>query len=298
MNIRPLLFLGVAGLAFSCSGNDDKADAYGNFEAVEVIISSEATGKILSLKLEEGDKLVSDTQVGLIDTMQLFLSKKQLLASIAALRSKTQNVKVQLDVLENQKENLQREVKRAEKLLAENATTQKQYDDLSGQLSVVESQIIATKSQLNTANTGLLSEISPLQVRIEQIDDQIKKSVIVNPAPGTVLSKFAYENEVTAFGKPLYKVADLENITLKAYVGGNQLADLKIGNEVKVIIDQDNAEKTMTGTVSWISSTAEFTPKVIQTKEERVSLVYAFKVLVKNDGTLKIGMPGEVYFNQ
>ncbi len=298
MNIRPLLFLAVAGLACSCSGNDDKADAYGNFEAVEIIISSEATGKILSLKLEEGDKLTPATQVGLIDTMQLFLSKKQLLASIAALRSKTQNVKVQLDVLENQKENLLREVNRVEKLLTENAATQKQYDDLSGQLSVVESQIIATKSQLNTVNTGLLSEISPLQARIEQIDDQIKKSVIVNPAPGTVLSKLAYENEVTAFGKPLYKVADLENITLKAYVSGNQLADLKIGNEVKVIIDQDNAEKPMTGTVSWISSTAEFTPKVIQTKEERVSLVYAFKVLVKNDGTLKIGMPGEVYFNQ
>ena len=205
---------------------------------------------------------------------------------------------MQLDVLENQKENLLREVKRAEKLLAENAATQKQFDDLSGQLSVVESQIIATKSQLNTANSGLLSEISPLQARIEQIDDQIKKSVIVNPAPGTVLSKFAYENEVTTFGKPLYKVADLENITLKAYVSGNQLADLKIGNEVKVIIDQDNGEKTMSGTVSWISGAAEFTPKVIQTKEERVSLVYAFKVLVKNDGTLKIGMPGEVYFNQ
>jgi HlyD family secretion protein len=298
MNIRPLLFIAVAVLALSCSGNDDKADAYGNFEAVEVIISSEATGKILSLKLEEGDKLTSAAQVGLIDTMQLFLNKKQLLASIEALRSKTQNVKVQLDVLENQKENLLREVKRAEKLLAENAATQKQYDDLSGQLAVVESQSIATKSQLNTGNTGLLAEINPLMAKIDQIDDQIKKSVIVNPAPGTVLSKFAYENEVTTFGKPLYKVADLENITLKAYVSGSQLADLKIGNEVKVIIDQDNAEKTLSGTVSWISSNAEFTPKVIQTKEERVSLVYAFKVLVKNDGTLKIGMPGEVYFNQ
>ncbi len=298
MNIRPILFIAIAGLVLSCTGKDDKADAYGNFEAIEVIISSEATGKILSLQLEEGDKLAAGTQVGLVDTMQLFLTKKQLEASIDALRSKTQNVKVQLDVLESQKDNLLREVKRVEKLLAENAATQKQYDDLSGQLNVVESQIIATKSQLNTGNSGLLSEINPLLARIDQINDQIKKSVIVNPAPGTVLSKFAYENEVTTFGKPLYKVADLENITLKAYVSGNQLADLKIGNEVKVIIDQDAAEKTMSGTVSWISSNAEFTPKVIQTKEERVSLVYAFKVLVKNDGTLKIGMPGEVYFNQ
>ena len=298
MNIRPLLFVAITGLVFSCSGKNEKADAYGNFEAIEVIISSEATGKILSLKLEEGDKLAAETQVGLIDTIQLFLTKKQLEASINALRTKTQNVKVQLDVLEKQKENLLREVKRVEKLLAENAATQKQFDDLSGQLTVVESQITATKSQLNTANAGLLSEIDPLLARIEQINDQIKKSVIVNPASGTVLSKFAYENEVTTFGKPLYKIADLENITLKAYVSGNQLADLKIGHEVKVIIDQNDAEKAMSGTVSWISSTAEFTPKVIQTKEERVSLVYAFKVLVKNDGTLKIGMPGEVYFNQ
>ena len=298
MNIRPLLFVAITGLVFSCSGKNEKADAYGNFEAIEVIISSEATGKILSLKLEEGDKLAAETQVGLIDTIQLFLTKKQLEASINALRTKTQNVKVQLDVLEKQKENLLREVKRVEKLLAENAATQKQFDDLSGQLTVVESQITATKSQLNTANAGLLSEINPLLARIEQINDQIKKSVIVNPTPGTVLSKFAYENEVTTFGKPLYKIADLENITLKAYVSGNQLADLKIGHEVKVIIDQNDAEKAMSGTVSWISSTAEFTPKVIQTKEERVSLVYAFKVLVKNDGTLKIGMPGEVYFNQ
>jgi len=298
MNIRPILFIAIAGLVLSCTGKDDKADAYGNFEAIEVIISSEATGKILSLQLEEGDKLAAGTQVGLVDTMQLFLTKKQLEASIDALRSKTQNVKVQLDVLENQKDNLLREVKRVEKLLAENAATQKQYDDLSGQLNVVESQIIATKSQLNTANSGLLSEINPLLARIDQINDQIKKSLIVNPAPGTVLSKFAYENEVTTFGKPLYKIADLENITLKAYISGNQLADLKIGNEVKVIIDQDDAEKPLNGTVSWVSSTAEFTPKVIQTKEERVSLVYAFKVLVKNDGTLKIGMPGEVYFNQ
>jgi HlyD family secretion protein len=292
-----LLLIALPVALFSCTGRADKADAYGNFEAVEIIISAEGTGKILLLDVEEGDKLAHDTVVGLIDTMQLYLTKQQLVASIVALRSKMQNVKVQIDVLEKQRENLLREVTRVKKLIEENAATQKQYDDLSGQLAVVELQIAATKSQLNTANGGLLSEITPLEAKIAQIDDQIMKSVIRNTEAGTVLSKYAYRGEMTAYGKPLYKIADLENITLKAYVSGEQLANLTLGKEVKVVIDQGDSEKNMTGTVSWISSNAEFTPKVIQTKEERVSLVYAFKVLVKNDGALKIGMPGEVYFN-
>ena len=160
----------------------------------------------------------------------------------------------------------------------------------------VEQQIAATRSQLNTANRGILSEVAPLEIKIEQIEDQISKSVIRNPNSGTVLTKFAYENEITAFGKPLYKIADLDNITIRAYVAGNQLSELKIGQEVKIKIDQQDGLRELPGQVTWISSTAEFTPKVIQTKEERVNLVYAFKVLVKNDGSLKIGMPGEVYF--
>ncbi|MCK5277871.1 MAG: HlyD family efflux transporter periplasmic adaptor subunit [Cyclobacteriaceae bacterium] len=280
-----------------CMGNGEKADAYGNFEAVEVIISSEANGKLLSFQLEEGDKLEAGQVVGYVDTMQLYLNRKQLQASIKAIKSKTQNVQVQIDVLQKQRINLLREKKRVENLLADSAATTKQYDDIVGQLDVVEKQIVATTSRLNTSNRGLLGEISPLKVKIEQIEDQIRKSVIINPDGGTVLTKFAYENEVTAFGKPLYKIADLKNITLRAYVSGNQLADLKIGQNVKVKIDQQDGMKELSGQVTWISSTAEFTPKVIQTKEERVNLVYAFKVLVKNNGELKIGMPGELFFN-
>ena len=280
-----------------CIGNGEKADAYGNFEAVEVIISSEANGKLLSFQLEEGDKLEAGQVVGYVDTIQLYLNRKQLQASIKAIKSKTQNVQVQIDVLQKQRINLLREKKRVENLLADSAATTKQYDDIVGQLDVVEKQIVATTSRLNTSNRGLLGEISPLKVKIEQIEDQIRKSVIINPDGGTVLTKFAYENEVTAFGKPLYKIADLKNITLRAYVSGNQLADLKIGQNVKVKIDQQDGMKELSGQVTWISSTAEFTPKVIQTKEERVNLVYAFKVLVKNNGELKIGMPGELFFN-
>ncbi len=280
-----------------CSGNDDKADAYGNFEAVEVIISSEANGRLVSFRLEEGDKLAADQIVGWVDSTQLHLNKKQLEASIEAINSKTQNVQVQIDVLENRWKNLLREKKRVERLLTDSAATAKQYDDIVGELNVVETQIKATKSQLNTSNRGLLSEIQPLRVKIEQIDDQLSKCIIRNPNQGTVLTKYAYENEITAYGKPLFKIADLENITLRAYVSGNQLADIRIGQEVKVKIDHGDNDKELPGKITWISSNSEFTPKVIQTKEERVNLVYAFKVLVKNDGELKIGMPGEVYFN-
>lgn len=291
------ILIGLIPLLYSCSGNDDMADAYGNFEAVEVIISSEANGKLLSFDLEEGDLLQEGQLIGHVDSVQLHLNKLQLEASIEAIRSKTQNVKLQIDVLENQKQNLIREKARIERLLVDSAATSKQYEDIAGELVVVEKQILATRSQLNTGNRGLLSEIKPLELKIEQIDDQLKKCLIKNPEKGTVLSKYAYENEITAYGKPLYKVADLEKITLRAYVSGNQLADLKIGQQVKVRIDEDEGDKELSGTVTWVSSNAEFTPKVIQTKEERVNLVYAFKVLVSHDGEVKIGMPGEVYFN-
>ena len=294
---RSLIYItAIFPLLYGCKGNGTEADAYGNFEAVEVIISSEAIGKLMAFHLEEGDRLNANQVIGYIDTTQLYLTKKQLEASVEAIKSKIQNVEVQIDVLEKQKDNILREKKRVENLLADSAATSKQYDDIVGQLTVVEQQIAATKSQLNTGNRGILSEVAPLEVKIEQIEDQISKSVIRNPNSGTVLTKFAYENEITAFGKPLYKIADLDNITIRAYVAGNQLSEVKIGQEVKIKIDQQDGLRELPGQVTWISATAEFTPKVIQTKEERVNLVYAFKVLVKNDGSLKIGMPGEVYF--
>lgn len=281
----------------SCSVNGDKADAYGNFEAVEVIISSEANGKLTSFDVEEGDQLAPGQLVGSVDSVQLYLTKMQLLANIDAIRSKTQDVRVQIEVLENRRKNLVREKNRVERLLADSAATVKQFDDITGELEVVEKQIVATRSQLTTGNRGLLSEIKPIELKIEQLNDQLKKCTIRNPEQGTVLNKFAYANEITAYGKPLYKIANLGKITLRAYVSGNQLANIKLGQEVKVIIDQDDRDKQLNGTITWISGNAEFTPKVIQTKEERVNLVYAFKILVPHDGELKIGMPGEVYFN-
>jgi len=297
MNKYHIILISLLSLLYSCDGSDDEADAYGNFEAVEIIVSSEANGKLVVFQLEEGDKLNENQIVGFVDTTQLHLNKKQLEASIRAIKSKTQNVQVQIEVLENKRENLEREKNRVERLLADSAATSKQYDDIVGELAVVEKQIAATKSQLNTGNRGLLSEIAPLEVKIEQLEDQLEKSIINNPTKGTVLTKFAYENEITAYGKPLYKIADLETITLRAYLSGNQLANVKIGQGVTIAIDQNDGEKEFPGEVTWISSNAEFTPKVIQTKEERVNLVYALKVVVKNSGEIKIGMPGEVRFN-
>ena len=291
-----ILFVSILPWFSACDGNGEKADAYGNFEAVEIIVSSEANGKLMVFQLEEGDELNEDQIVGFVDTTQLHLNKKQLEANINAIRAKTQNVQVQIDVLEKQRKNLEREKKRVERLLADSAATTKQYDDIVGELAVVEKQITATKSQLNTGNRGLLSEITPLEVKIEQLEDQLKKSIIANPTSGTVLTKFAYENEITAYGKPLYKIADLENIILRAYLSGSQLAGVTIGQNVTVKIDENDEQKEVSGRVTWISSKAEFTPKVIQTKEERVNLVYAVKVAVPNNGEIKIGMPGEVYF--
>ncbi|NJN24682.1 MAG: HlyD family efflux transporter periplasmic adaptor subunit [Cyclobacteriaceae bacterium] len=284
-------------LIYGCTSDSELADAYGNFEAVEVIISSEANGKLISFALEEGDRLQAGQAVGLIDTTQLYLNKKQLEASIDALKTKTQNIPVQIKVLQKEKNNLLREKKRVENLLADHAATPRQYDDIAGQLDVVEQQIAATKSQLTTGNQGLLGEVGPLEVKIEQINDQLKKSVISNPLTGTVLSKFAYENEITSYGKPLYKIADLDNIIVRAYISGHQLSEVKIGQEVTIKIDLQDEIGQLRGKVTWISASAEFTPKVIQTREERVNLVYAIKVLVANDGSLKIGMPAEVYFD-
>lgn len=295
---KNISFLLVISLFISCSDKDGNADAYGNFEAVEVMVSSEANGKIMSLHLEEGDVLDQNDIVGFIDTIQLHLKEEQLQASIQALQSKTQNVKVQIEVLQKQKANLKREKRRVEALLLDSAATSKQLDDINGEIAVTDQRIAATRSQLNTANRGVLGQIKPLQVQIMQLRDQIDKSTIKNPIRGTVLTKYAEENEITSFGKPLYKIADLGKITLRAYISGDQLSQVKLGQEVTVLIDKpDNQYITYKGTITWISSRAEFTPKIIQTKEERVNMVYAFKVEVPNDGSMKIGMPGEVNFS-
>lgn len=283
--------------AFSCQ-TPDSSDAYGNFEATEIIVSAESVGKLVQFLVEEGTEVPRDKALGIIDTTQLYLQKQQLVYNIAALKSKIQDVKVQVNVLREQKENLLREQKRLENLFSENAATRKQLDDINGEVQVVDSRILATRSQMTTSNQGILSEIAPLEIQVARLDDQMKKSYITSPLGGTVITKYAEQGEFVTLGKPVFKVANLQKMTLRVYLSGAQLADISLGQEVEVLIDKDKKNnRSLPGKVTWISSQAEFTPKIIQTKEERVNLVYAMKISVANDGTLKIGMPGEVRFN-
>ncbi|TRX36995.1 HlyD family efflux transporter periplasmic adaptor subunit [Flavobacterium sp. ZT3R18] len=275
----------------SCNTNDNKADGYGNFEATEVTISAEANGKIEFLRLEEGDVLAPKTQVGLIDTTQLYFNKQQLVASKGTVFSKSKNVLSQINVLQEQLKTTLIEQKRIQNMFAENAATKRQVDEIEGKVNVLQEQIKSVKTQ----NAPIVNEVKPIEVQIEKMDDQIQKSKIINPIKGTVLAKYSEANEITAFGKPLYKIADISEMTLRVYVSETQLSKIKTGQKVSVKIDAEKDMKYYEGTVSWISSSAEFTPKIIQTKEERVNLVYAVKVKVKNDGSLKIGMPAEMW---
>lgn len=276
----------------SCDNDNDKADAYGNFEATEVTIASEGSGKLVTFTPEEGDQLKKGQVVGYIDTTQLFLKKQQLQASRQAVASKTSNVVAQRDVLQAQLKTLLKEQERIKGLLQDSAATPRQWDDITGQVNVVRQQI----RSIETQHAPIINEIKSLDAQIAQLNDQIAKNVIVNPIEGTVLEKFAEPNEITAFAKPLYKIANLSNMTLRAYISGDQLAAIRIGQKVEVHTDAtEGGYVQKTGVVTWIASDAEFTPKIIQTKEERVNLVYAVKVTVPNDGQLKIGMPGEVY---
>ena len=276
---------------FSCNKNNDKDHGYGNFEATEVTISSEANGKIDFLKLEEGDNLEPQTQVGLVDTLQLYFAKQQLIASKKSVSSKSENVLSQKSVLQEQLKTANLEKSRIHNMFVENAATKRQVDEIDGKVKVIEEQI----KSVGTQNAPIANDVKSVDVQIAKINDQITKSKIINPIKGTVLAKYAEPNEVTAFGKPLYKIADISEMTLRVYVSETQLPQIKVGQQVTIKIDGVADMKSYQGTISWIASQAEFTPKIIQTKEERVNLVYAVKVKVKNDGTLKIGMPAEMW---
>ena len=294
---KMILMAMISAFLFSCSNKGDGADAYGNFEADEILVSSESMGLVTDMNIEEGNSVKQNELIAVIDTVQLALKREQLIAAMNAINSKVQKIAPQLDVLEKRKSNLIREKNRFEKLLKENAATQKQVDDISGELDVVEKQITATLASMTTQNSGLLSEREPLKIQIQQIDDQIKKCTVKSPINGTVLTKFLNKGEFAIAGKPIAKIADINNMTLRVYVSGTQLPNIKIGQKVKVFFDKNEKENQSTeGEISWISEKAEFTPKIIQTKEERVNLVYAVKISVKNDGRIKIGMPGEIKF--
>jgi HlyD family secretion protein len=282
----------ILALSFACNRNE-RSDAYGNFEAIEVIVSSQANGQINWLKVEEGMDLSLGDTIGLIDTVDLSLKKQQLADQQKVLLARLKNYDSQVSVQEQQKKNMLVDKERIDNLFKDSAATQKQIDDINGALDLLDQQIMATRVQKEAAS----AEMGTLETQVKQVEETISKCFIISPLTGTVLVKFAEAGEITSMGKPICKMANLDELELKVYISGDQLPYLKIGQTVQVLIDRNQKEFTkLQGTVSWISSKAEFTPKTIQTKKERVNLVYAAKVMVPNDGTLKIGMPGEINF--
>ena len=294
-----LIYLSFIGLLASCTGSGEKADAYGNFETDELTVSAQASGKLLVFNAEEGQDLNADALVAVIDTTQLYLKKEQVKATIDAVRKKLPNEADQLAIFDQRMDKIKTEIARVQKLVDANAAPSKQLDDLKAEFDGTMKQRAATASTLGTQTQGMLAEIDPMRFQLMQIEDQLRKSYIYNPINGSVLTTLAKAGEMTMTGKPLYKIASLDPLVLKAYVSEDMLGEVKIGDKVTVNTDAPaGTMKSAEGTVTWISSEAEFTPKIIQTKDERTTQVYAMKIDVPNDGSLKIGMPAEVEFEK
>ena len=296
--MKQILLLTALVLLFSsCKKKQNEYDASGSFEAVETIVSAEAGGQILQLNLNEGQILKPGQVIGYIDSTQLLLKKKQLQAQISAVLGKKPDVNAQLAAYQEQLKQAIREQQRIGNLVKADAATPKQLDDANSQVAVIRKQIGAQESSLNITTSDIGREALPLEAQIDQINDQIAKCRIVNKVNGTVLTKYVEVSEMATPGKPLYKIGDLSDIILRAYITGDQLPQIKTGMQVSVQVDgPQQGYKKYKGVVEWISDKAEFTPKTIQTKDERANLVYALKVRVKNDGFLKIGMYGDLSF--
>ena len=298
--MKKRVFTAITGLALlgSCSNGNNNYDASGAFESVETIVSTEASGTIMQFNVEEGQTLNANQFLGYVDTVQLYLKKKQLEAQISATTSQIPDIPVQIASLEAQLKEAEVNKKRVENLFKSNAATQQQLDDATAQVDVLTRQIEAQKSTLGIASTTLNRNVEPLQRQIAQIDDQLQKCKIINPIHGTVLTKYTENHEVVNPGKALYKIAETDTLILRAYITGSQLPQIKLGQKVKVRSDEGaNKYREYSGIVYWISDKSEFTPKTIPTKDERADLVYAIKVRVVNDGYIKIGMYGEVKFS-
>ena len=277
----------------ACKNGEKKSDAYGNFEVVETIVSSETAGKLLTMDVKQGDLLEKGKLIALIDTTELELNRLQAQAQLTASETKRQNVTAQINVLKEQKKNVLIMEQRITRMFAEKAATQQQLDEINGQMNVLDKQILATDTQFQL----IASEMEVIRRQLDLISEKLTKCRIMSPIKGTVLETYLENGELATPGKPVLKMADLSSLELKVYVSGAQLSKVKLGSDVKVLIDSNAKEmQALTGKITWISSESEFTPKIIQTKEERVKLMYAVKVVVSNDGTLKIGMPGEVAF--
>lgn len=292
--MKKVIYIAMALLAISCT-KEAEFDAQGTFEATEVVVSSEATGRILNFDIEEGMAIAANQTVGTIDSLQLHLQRKQLVAQQSALLASRPDVKKQVAALREQIAKQKTELRRVDNMLRDGAATQKQKDDIEAQIKILEGQLEAQLSTLDKNTFTINGNSVVLEAQIAALDDRISKCRIISPVGGTVLVKYAEAGELASAGKPLMKIADLKNIYLRAYFTSDQLANVKLGDEVKVVADFGGTERyDYTGRVAWISSESEFTPKTIQTKDSRANLVYAVKIAVENDGRLKIGLAGEV----
>jgi HlyD family secretion protein len=292
--MKALCILTVLGFVVaSCNSNDRDSDAYGNFEAKETIVSARSNGEIISLSLHEGEVLSAGQKVGMIDTTALYLQINQLRAKKESVKRKIQSIEDNADVLEAEKKTVARDCKRIRELHKTGAATQKQLDHIEGKLDVIIKKI----RSVQTEKLAVLSELDAFSSQIDQVEYKKDQCVIENPIQGTVLEKYAMYEEVISYGRPVYKIANLNSLDLRAYISGGQLDNFSIGDTVEVLIDKNQDKMhSYAGIVEWVSAKAEFTPKIIQTREERVNLVYAVKIRVENDGKIKIGMPGEVIF--
>jgi membrane fusion protein YbhG len=282
----------LALLLAGCAADEPTSDAYGNFESVQTTVSAEIGGRLTFFSVVEGQQLSMGQVVAQVDTVQLVLQRARLEASQRAVKARFPGIAAQERVLGTQRAVAQRELERLQRLVADGAATEKQVDDLTGQIEVLDQQMASVR----TANAPVLAELDVLSSQILQIEDQVARAQVRNPVSGVVLNTFVEESEITGPGRPLYAIAPLDTLELRAYVSGAQLSEVRLGSRVRVLVDEP-VGRSREGRVSWVSSQTEFTPKLIQTREERVSLVYAFKVRVPNlDGALKIGMPAEVVF--
>ncbi len=284
----------------ACKDQTKEADAYGNFESVTVIVAPEASGRLVDFLITEGSEIEADAIAGLVDTIPFNLKKQQAYASIRALKKQLQDPDPQIELIQKQLSVLEKERQRVKSMLADQVATPKQLDDITGQMDILQQQITTLKKQSSIANQAIMGQLLPLESQIAQLDDQISRCTIKNPVKGTILLKLAERGELVSPARPVYSIANLDTMVLRAYISGAQLSQISIGQKVEVQIDEnEDSNSTFSGRISWISSQAEFTPRTIQTKEERVNQVYAFKVRVPNpEGRIKIGMPGEVHLHK
>jgi len=290
--MKTLLLLSLIIILGACSNDKTKSDAFGNFETDEVIISAENNGKILMTAFIEGEKVSQGAVMAITDTVNLVLQRSQLIAQKESVIAQKTGLYAQIAVSDQQITNIQKDQVRIKKMLADGAATPKQMDDIDGQIALTEKQKKAYAAQI----TAIEKSAEAIDAQVAVLNDKITTSVVKAPISGIILEKYAQTGELAAPGKSLYKMANIDNLILRVYIGGPQLTQIKIGNQVKVMIDGNEGIKEIAGTVEWVSSEAEFTPKIIQTREERVKLVYAAKIRVPNDGSLKLGMPGEIKF--